>query len=59
MSIGKKLNSALFFLIAIIAISTMINFSSYGKIENDLEEALDVRVAQVQLVEEIRFNLSM
>ena len=59
MSIGKKLNIVLFILIAIIAVSTIISSISYNTIQSRTDEAMDVRMEQVRMIDDIRFNLAM
>ena len=59
MSIGKKLNIVLFTLIAIIAASTIISSISYNTIQSRTDEAMDVRMEQVRMIDDIRFNLAM
>ncbi len=59
MSIGKKLNIVLFTLIAIIAASTIISSISYNTIQSRTNEAMDVRMEQVRMIDDIRFNLAM
>lgn len=59
MSIGKKLNIVLFILVAIIAASTIISSISYNTIQSRTDEAMDVRMEQVRMIDDIRFNLAM
>ncbi|WP_274310086.1 methyl-accepting chemotaxis protein [Solibacillus daqui] len=59
MSIGKKLNTMLSILIAIIALSTVISFNSYNNIQKSTKEAMDNRMTQVAMIDDIRFNLAM
>ena len=59
MSIGKKLNLVLFILVAIIAASTIISSISYNVIQSRSNEAMDVRMEQVRMIDDIRFNLAM
>ncbi|MCH7323417.1 methyl-accepting chemotaxis protein [Solibacillus sp. MA9] len=59
MSIGKKLNTILFILIAIIALSTVISFNSYNNIQESTKEAMDNRMTQVAMIDDIRYNIAM
>lgn len=59
MSVGAKLNLALYSLIAILAITVTINFFSINNIESKTDEALNNRVEQIRVVDEIRFGLGM
>lgn len=59
MSIGKKLNIVLFILVALIAASTIISSISYNKIQSRTDEAMDIRMEQVRMIDDIRFNLAM
>ncbi|KGR80212.1 methyl-accepting chemotaxis protein [Ureibacillus manganicus] len=59
MSIGKKLNTAFYTFIALICIIIGVNFYNLNNIESKLEEALDDRIVQIQLTEDIRYYASM
>ena len=59
MSVGKKLNTAFYSMMAILAITVAINFISLNNIESKIEEALDHRVEQIRAVDDIRFGLAM
>ncbi|MEC1177800.1 methyl-accepting chemotaxis protein [Metasolibacillus meyeri] len=58
MSVGKKLNIVFFsiiFLLLIIVVSGLMNFSNVG---SKMEEALENRVTQIRLVDDIRFGVA-
>ncbi|KYG91125.1 chemotaxis protein [[Bacillus] sp. KCTC 13219] len=58
MSVGKKLNIVFFsiiFLLFIIVISGLINISNVDK---KMEEALENRVVQIRIVDDIRFGIA-
>ncbi|WP_042477563.1 methyl-accepting chemotaxis protein [Bacillus ndiopicus] len=58
MGIGKKLNLVFFsiiFLLFIIVVSGLINFNNIG---NKMDEALDNRVTQIRIVDDIRFGIA-
>lgn len=59
MKVGGKLNIAFYSMIAVFAITIGITFMSLNNIETKSEEALDYRVVQIRLVDEIRFIISM
>lgn len=59
MSIGKKLNTMLSILIAIIALSTLISFNGYNNFQKSMNEAMDNRMAQMRIIDDMRFNLAM
>lgn len=59
MSLGKKLNSILLIIIACFFLSTAIAWVNFNKIDNNIDEALDNHVEQIQLVDQIKFNIAM
>ena len=59
MKVGMKLNIAFFGIIFLLLISTVVSFLNLTAIENKTEEALENRVKQILLVDEIRVNLGM
>lgn len=59
MKIGSKLNLAFIALIILMLISTVISFISLSNIESKVDEALNNRVQQIKLVDDIRINLGM
>ena len=59
MKVGMKLNLAFFGIIFLLLISTVVSFLNLTSIENKTEEALENRVEQILLVDEIRVNIGM
>ena len=59
MKVGMKLNIAFFGIIFLLLISTVVSFLNLTSIENKTEEALENRVEQILLVDEIRVNIGM
>lgn len=59
MGIGKKLNLAFYSIIILLCISVGISFLSLNKIEEKTDEALNNRVEQIRVIDEIRFGLAM
>ncbi|AWE08514.1 methyl-accepting chemotaxis protein [Lysinibacillus sp. 2017] len=59
MKVGFKLNLAFYSIIAVMILTAIIVFINLNTIENKQEEALNNRVVQIRLVDDIRFNLSM
>ena len=58
MKVGAKLNLAFYSIIIIMIISAVLTFLNLNTIEDRQEEALENRLTQIQLVEEIRANLA-
>lgn len=58
MKIGFKLNLAFFLIIALMVLSTIGVFINLGTIDEKQNEALDNRVVQIRLVDDIRANLA-
>ncbi|MBQ0139772.1 MAG: methyl-accepting chemotaxis protein [Kurthia sp.] len=59
MKIGFKINLALYSIIAVMILTTVLVLINLKLIEEKEEEALDYRVEQIRLVDEIRVNLGM
>ena len=59
MSVGAKLNIAFYSIIALLCISIGITFLNLSNIEEKTEEALDNRVEQLRVIDQIRFDLAM
>lgn len=59
MSIGAKLNATIYSLIILICISVGVSFFNVNNIDNKMEEALDYRVTQILIVDEIRYAIAM
>lgn len=59
LKVGFKLNLAFYSIIAVMILTAIIVFMNLNTIENKQEEALNNRVVQIRLVDDIRFNLSM
>ena len=59
MKVGTKLNYAFIFIIIIILISTATSYLNLTGIQDKSNEALDYRLKQIILVEDIRYNLAM
>lgn len=59
MSIGKKLNTSFILLLFLFVITIGVSVFNLNKIKSNLEEALDVRVEQILIVDEIRFAMGM
>lgn len=59
MGIGKKLNLAFYSIVILLCISIGISFLSLNKIEEKTDEALNNRVEQIRVIDEIRFGLAM
>ncbi len=55
MSVGKKLNVVFFSLIGLLMLSVGINFMNLSSIENNNNEAFDVRVEQINSIHTIRY----
>ncbi|WP_107947707.1 methyl-accepting chemotaxis protein [Lysinibacillus parviboronicapiens] len=59
MSVGKKLSLGFFSIILTLFISLVILFLQFSNIERKVENALDNRVALVELADNIQFELAM
>jgi methyl-accepting chemotaxis protein len=59
MKVGSKLNIAFYSIIGVMILTAVVVFINLNTIENKQEEALDDRVVQIRLVDDIRMNLSM
>ncbi len=59
MSVGAKLNIAFYSIIVLLCISIGITFLNLSNIEKKTEEALDNRVEQIRVIDQIRFDLAM
>jgi methyl-accepting chemotaxis protein len=59
MKIGVKLNLAFFGIIVLLLISTFISVLNLNSIEEKSEEALNYRVVQIRLADDIRVNNGM
>ncbi|HWL22846.1 MAG TPA: methyl-accepting chemotaxis protein [Ureibacillus sp.] len=59
MSIGRKLNASFYIFIVLICIIIGINFMNLNNIGSKMDKALDDRVVQIQLADDIRYNISM
>ena len=59
MSVGAKLNIAFYSIIVLLCISVGITFLNLSNIEEKTEEALDNRVEQIRVIDQIRFDLAM
>ena len=59
MKVGTKLNIAFYSIIGLLCISMGISFYNLANIENKTEEALNNRVVQLRLIDEIRFDVGM
>lgn len=59
MSIGAKLNITIYSLIVLICISVGVSIFNLNNIEKKMEEALDYRVSQILIADEIRYALAM
>ena len=59
MKVGTKLNIAFYSIIGLLCISMGISFYNLSNIENKTEEALNNRVVQLRLIDEIRFGVGM
>ena len=54
MKVGAKLNTAFIMMIAVMAISTIVSFWNFDRIQEKQEEALEFRLEQILLVQEAR-----
>lgn len=59
MSVGKKLNLSFIVLIVLLAVSVGNSIMNLKNIENDVEEAMDSRLEQLILIENIRYDVAM
>ena len=59
MSVGTKLNIAFYSIIVLLGISIGITFLNLSNIEERTDEALDNRVEQLRVIDQIRFDLAM
>ena len=59
MSVGTKLNIAFYSLITLLCISVGITFLNLSNIEEKTDEALDDRMEQIRVIDQIRFDLAM
>lgn len=58
MKVGLKLNLAFYSIIGLMIITAIVVFINLNTIESREEDALDYRVEQIRLVEEIRSNIA-
>ncbi|WP_312755297.1 methyl-accepting chemotaxis protein [Rummeliibacillus suwonensis] len=59
MNISKKLNLSFYGIIILFIISIILNFVNLRSIDANVDEALDNRVTQIMVVDEIRTDLAM
>ncbi|MEK4305019.1 MULTISPECIES: methyl-accepting chemotaxis protein [Oceanobacillus] len=59
MSVGKKLNLSFTVLIVLLAVSVGSSIMNLKNIENDVGEAMDSRLEQLILIENIRYDVAM
>ena len=59
MSIGKKLNIAFITILVMLLISTGTFMLTSANVESKVDEALDYRVTQLRIIDEIRFGIGM
>ena len=59
MNVGAKLNIAFYSMIAIFALTVVVNFFSINNIESKTDEALETRVELIRAVDNIRFGIAM
>ena len=59
MNVGTKLNIAFYSMIAIFALTVVVNFFSINNIESKTDEALNTRVELLRAVDDIRFGIAM
>ncbi|WP_146551646.1 methyl-accepting chemotaxis protein [Rummeliibacillus sp. SL167] len=59
MNISKKLNLSFYGIIILFIISIILNFMNLRSIDANVDEALDNRVTQIMVVDEIRTDLAM
>ena len=59
MKVGTKLNIAVYSIIVLLCVSIGVTFFNLSNIEEKTDEALDYRVEQLRIIDELRFNLAM
>lgn len=59
MTLGKKLNLLILLVVLCLVVSTVVTWNNLKKIEDNVNEALQERVVQIRLVDEIRVNIGM
>ena len=59
MNVGAKLNIAFYSMIAIFALTLVVNFFSINNIKSKTDEALNNRVELIRAVDNIRFGIGM
>ncbi|MFD1414088.1 methyl-accepting chemotaxis protein [Oceanobacillus jeddahense] len=59
MSVGKKLNLSFIVLIVLLAVSVGSSILNLKNIEKEVDEAMDSRLEQLILIENIRYNVAM
>ncbi|WP_152654829.1 methyl-accepting chemotaxis protein [Oceanobacillus sp. CFH 90083] len=59
MSVGKKLNLSFIVLIVLLAISVSSSMMNLKNIKSEVEEAMDSRLEQLLLIEDIRYGVAM
>lgn len=58
MSIGGKLNIAFYSLIGLLCISMIVSFVNFKRIDTKVYEALDVRVATIEEIAQVRYDVA-
>ncbi|OCS93197.1 methyl-accepting chemotaxis protein [Caryophanon latum] len=58
MKIGTKLSAAFYLIIAVIILTTILNFGNLQRIEEVQTQAFDHRVERILLAEEIRYDIA-
>ncbi|MEK4301090.1 MCP four helix bundle domain-containing protein [Oceanobacillus sp. FSL W8-0428] len=59
MSVGKKLNLSFIVLIVLLAVSVGSSMMNLKNIKSEVEEAMDYRLEQLFLIENIRYDVAM
>ncbi|MEG0472872.1 MAG: methyl-accepting chemotaxis protein [Solibacillus sp.] len=59
MGVGAKLNIAIYSIVTVLILTIGFTFLNLSNIEEDSDEALNNRVEQIRLAEQIRFSLAM
>ncbi|WP_431029027.1 methyl-accepting chemotaxis protein [Lysinibacillus sp. LZ02] len=59
MSVGAKLNTAFYSIIILLCVSIGITFWNLSNIEEKTDEALDNRVVQIRILDQVRVDLGM
>ena len=59
MNVGAKLNMAFYSMIALFALTVVVNFFSINNIESKTDEALNTRVEVIRAVDDIRYGTAM